>query len=132
MAYWGYKTPGNFAVWLIVTVLLVTGAVWLIIGGIDTGGCNACYSEFNMDLSPKDSNTAKGCQVLQFAFVLHEPKLAAQQDARDQMWGWCMYGTGPVGELAAGATMFMLGLLLLVYFCLAKKPEAPIPVADKL
>ncbi|GLI69389.1 hypothetical protein VaNZ11_013991 [Volvox africanus] len=130
MAYWGFKTPANFGMWLVITILLVTGAIWLIIGGLDTGGCNYCYSKFNKDLSPKHNGDSidKGCHVLLFSFQLYEPKLALESDARGNMWGWCMLATGPVGELAAGSAMFLLGLLLLTYFCCAPRPSNVTPV----
>ncbi|GIL48377.1 hypothetical protein Vafri_4637 [Volvox africanus] len=129
MAYWGFKTSANFVMWLLTTILLVTGAIWLIIGGLDTSGCNYCYSEFNKDLSPKhkDGSIDKGCQVLLFSFTLHEPDLAAESDARGNMWGWCMFASGPVGELAAGGAMFLLGLLFLTYFCCAPRPSNVVP-----
>ncbi|GIL74615.1 hypothetical protein Vretimale_2169 [Volvox reticuliferus] len=128
MAYWGFKTPANFAMWLVITILLVTGAIWLIIGGLDTGGCNYCYSEYDKDLSPAGNSINKGCQVLLFSFVLHEPDLALETDARGNMWGWCMLATGPVGELAAGGAMFILGLLLMIYFCFAPRPSNVTPI----
>lgn len=123
MAYWGFKTPANFVMWLMVTLLLVSGAVWLIIGGVTTSGCNYCYTEFNQDLSMKHKEIEKGCQVLLFSFVLNEPQHVIESDARDYMWVWCMFATGPVAELAAGGSMFVLGLLLLIYFCLAQRPS---------
>ncbi|GLC59685.1 hypothetical protein PLESTB_001522300 [Pleodorina starrii] len=129
MAYWGYKTSANFAMWLVVTVLLVTGAVWLIIGGLDTGGCNYCYDEFNKDLTPKKpEKTNKGCQVLLYSFMLYTPEKAAEPDGRGNMWGFCMFGGGAVAELAAGAAMFVLGLLLLTYFCCAPRPSHVTPI----
>ena len=118
MAYWGYKTPANFAVWLITAVLLVTGAVWLIIGGVDAAGCRFCYNQLGSALRTNaDPKIDKGCIVAAFAFELYEPKLASEADARVNFYDWCLGTTGPLVEMIAGAAIFAAGLLLLSYFC---------------
>ncbi|GFR46237.1 hypothetical protein Agub_g7783 [Astrephomene gubernaculifera] len=132
MAYWGYKTPANFAVWVLITVLLVTGVIWLPKGGADTAGCGYCWTQFDdgplndMALinSTKVGGIDKGCLVAAFSFNLYEPEEAAKVGARDDFYWFCL-NSGPLAQMIGGAVVFGVGLLLLTYFCCcAVKPSS--------
>ncbi|EFJ49880.1 hypothetical protein VOLCADRAFT_104127 [Volvox carteri f. nagariensis] len=127
MAYWGFRTPANFAMWLVVTVLLVTGAVWLIIGGVNTHGCNFCYSEFNKDLTVKDpSGTEKGCTVLAFSFALYEPQRLREADPRGNMWGWTSLASINVFKYASAIGAKRSGPPCAIYGITPGEPRNPI------
>ncbi|KXZ54795.1 hypothetical protein GPECTOR_4g866 [Gonium pectorale] len=121
MAYWGYKTPGNFTIWMIVAVLLVTGAIWLPIGGAGIGGCAYCADK----LGPRLNTTGvdKGCVVGAYSFQLYEPVEAAKLDAKDEFYWFCING-GPLAAAIAGTVVFGTGLLFLIYFCTCAKPPS--------
>ncbi|GIL48379.1 hypothetical protein Vafri_4642 [Volvox africanus] len=124
MAYWGYKKPLNFMMWILVIVLLVTGAIWLIVGGVNAADCAACRAQFgkNLTMGVDPRSIDNICNVGAYAFWLNNPEDAYVPDVRNNYYGWCILHTGPAAEIIAGGVMILLGLFLMLYFVFASPP----------